>query len=131
MTLLKFTDLKYANLLHPTYSHDLSPTGYYFFHVSEHFSIPKSIPLKKKHKLRWKIGLVWFGFVAYQPCRLLMPDPFSYTKTVLFQAIQLSKRTQFKCQQFYFRQLETIQFSINTEVEFQKTRGRVSAWFNG
>ena len=47
---------------------------------------------------------VWFygksTFVGY-----LMPNPFLYILTVLFQTIQFSMSSQFKCQkEFYFKQ---------------------------
>ena len=41
-------------------------------------------------------GLVWFGFMAYQSLQVyLMPNPFLYILTVLFQTIQFSINTQF------------------------------------
>ena len=39
-------------------------------------------------------GLVWFGFMAYQPL-LVINAKFSYILTVLFQTIQFSISIQF------------------------------------
>ena len=56
------------------------------------------------------ITLVWFGLVWFYGISTikvyLMPNPFLYNQTVLFQTIQFSISTQFKCQKF-----QAIQFS--------------------
>ena len=50
-------------------------------------------------------------FVSY-----LMPNPFLYKYTVLFQTIKFSIKTQFNCQIIQFSQtilIQTIQFSVS------------------
>ena len=42
----------------------------------------------------------------------LMPNPFLYIKTVLFQTVQFSINTQFKCEQVLF---QAVQFSRSTQ----------------
>ena len=66
------------------------------------------------------LGLIWFGLVWFYGISTivyhLMPNPFLYIKTVLFQTIQFSINLVFVYTQLNIQRVlfQTIQFSINS-----------------
>ena len=70
------------------------------------FAVTADHRMKKKESKKIKKYLVWFGLVWFYGISTfvgyLMPNPFLYKKSVLFQTIQFNMSTQFNYQKYFY-----------------------------
>ena len=86
-------------LIPPNYGIN-STTIFFFTMTTSTLNNPQRLIYHQKNKVGWVFGFYGISTIV----DYLMPNPFLYKLTVLFQTIQFSIITQFNCQKhFYFK----------------------------
>ena len=74
-------------------------------------------------------GLVWFSFMAHQTLQVIQCKIHFNTKTVLFQILQLSIGTQFKClKKLYFKLFSWVKKVTGSQILLCITHNSVKHW---